>query len=177
MDIQFFSTFQHSHYVELAISKLKENEIDDIYAVPLDNRQIDTKLLDSMHGMDGTSLVDIGLILAMMGGTIGVARGFNLDWGPVFWGLIGSAVGFAIGFVFDVIKTLYKRKKIRTAKTKHGEVIIIVQCTNEQSRFVEQILWSNMALGVAKTRMQGGGERKQGRYKLRAFKINKTERN
>ncbi|WP_202556779.1 hypothetical protein [Paenibacillus silvestris] len=152
MDIQFFSTFQHTHFVELAISKLKENEIDDIYAVPLDNRQVDTKLFDTTHGMDGTSLIDIGLILAMMCGTIGVARGFVLDWGPVVWGLIGSVVGFIIGFVFDVIKTHHRRKKIRTAKG--SEVIIIVQCTNEQSQFVEMTLWNNMALGVAKTRMQ-----------------------
>ncbi|MZQ86326.1 hypothetical protein GQF01_29910 [Paenibacillus sp. 5J-6] len=150
--MQFFSTFQHTHFVELAISKLKENEIDDIYAVPLDNRQVDTKLFDTTHGMDGTSLIDIGLILAMMCGTIGVARGFVLDWGPVVWGLIGSVVGFIIGFVFDVIKTHHRRKKIRTAKG--SEVIIIVQCTNEQSQFVEMTLWNNMALGVAKTRMQ-----------------------
>lgn len=154
MNIQFFSTFQHTHFVELAISKLKENEIDDIYAVPLDNRQVDTKLLDTMHGMDGTSLIDIGLILAMMCGTIGVARGFVLDWGPVVWGLIGAVGGFIIGFVFDVIKTHHRRKKIRIAKTKLSEVIIIVQCTNEQSQFVEMTLWNNMALGVAKTRMQ-----------------------
>lgn len=154
MDIQFFSTFQHTHFVELAISKLKANEINDIYAVPLDNRQVDTKLIDTIHGMDGTSLIDIGLILAMMCGTIGVARGFVMDWGPVVWGIIGSAGGFIVGVVIDVIKTLYKRKKMRTAKSKLSEVIIIVQCTNEQSHFVESILWSNMALGVAKTRMQ-----------------------
>ncbi|WP_235550665.1 hypothetical protein [Paenibacillus sp. Soil750] len=154
MGIQFFSTFQHSHYVELAISKLKENEVVNIYAVPLDNRSIDMKLIDTMHGTDGTSLVDIGLILAMMGGTIGVSRGFVLYWGPVFWGLIGAASGFTIGFLYDFTKNLIKRKKIRTAKTKKGEVILIVQCTNEQSQFVEQTLWGNLALGVAKTRMQ-----------------------
>lgn len=152
--IQFFSTFQHSHYVELAISKLKENEVINIYAVPLDNRSMDMKLVDTMHGTDGTSLVDIGLILAMMGGTIGVSRGFVLHWGPVFWGLIGAAIGFAIGFVYDLLKNMMKRKKIRTAKTKVGEVILIVQCTTEQSQFVEQTLWGNLALGVAKTQMQ-----------------------
>ncbi|MCA0756481.1 hypothetical protein KP806_15610 [Paenibacillus sp. N4] len=152
--MQFFSTFQHSHYVELAISKLKVNEIVNIYAVPLDNRSMDMKLIDSMHGADGTSLVDIGLVLAMMGGTIGVARGFVLHWGPVFWGLIGAAGGFAIGFVYDLIKNLIKRKKIRASKSKLGEVILIVQCTNEQAEFVEQTLWGNLALGVAKTRMQ-----------------------
>ncbi|WP_135555846.1 hypothetical protein [Paenibacillus cymbidii] len=154
MGVQFFSTFQHSHYVELAISKLKENEVVAIYAVPLDNRSLDMKFVDTMHGADGTSLVDIGLIISMMGGTIGVARGFVLHWGPIFWGLIGAAGGFAIGFMYDLIKNLIKRKKIRTAKTKTGEVILIVQCSNEQSSFVEQTLWGNLALGVAKTRME-----------------------
>ncbi|MBB3128753.1 hypothetical protein FHS19_003428 [Paenibacillus rhizosphaerae] len=154
MGIQFFSTFQHSHYVELAISKLKENEVVHIYAVPLDNRPMDMKLVDTMHGTDGTSLVDIGLILAMMGGTVGVSRGFVLHWGPVYWGLIGAATGFAVGFVYDLLKNRMKRKKIRTAKTTAGEVILIVQCTTEQAPFVEQTLWGNLALGVAKTQMQ-----------------------
>ncbi|WP_433616301.1 hypothetical protein [Paenibacillus cellulositrophicus] len=154
MGIQFFSTFQHSHYVELAISKLKENDVVQIYAIPLDNRSMDMKLVDTMHGTDGTSLIDIGLILAMMGGTIGVSRGFVLHWGPVYWGLIGAAVGFAIGFVYDLIKNLVKRKKIRTVKTTAGEVILIVQCRAEQAPFVEQTLWGNRALGVAKTQMQ-----------------------
>jgi hypothetical protein len=154
LSIQFFSTFQHSHYVELAISKLKEHEVDNIYAVPLDNHSVDLKLIDNIHGTDGTSLVDIGLILAMMGGTIGVARGFVLDWGPVFWGLIGAAGGFAIGFIYDITSTLIKRKKIRTAKIKLGEIILIVQCSNDQSQIVEKTLWKNLALGVAKTQMQ-----------------------
>ncbi|RTE08055.1 hypothetical protein EJQ19_19520 [Paenibacillus whitsoniae] len=151
--MQFFSTFQHSHYIELAISKLKENEITDIYAVPLDERSVNTKLIDAMHGTDGTSLVDIGLVLAMMGGTIGVARGFVLHWGPVYWGLIGALGGFTLGFLYDLIKTVIKRKKLRTVKTKLAQVILIVQCTNEKSQFVEQTLWGSLALGVAKTRM------------------------
>ncbi|MDR6553112.1 hypothetical protein [Paenibacillus qinlingensis] len=153
MCIQFFSTFQHSHYVELAISKLKENEVVNIYAVPLDNRSIDMKLVDNIHGADGTSLVDIALVLAMMGGTIGVSRGFVLYWGPVFWGLIGAAIGFAIGFIYDFTKNIIKRKKLRTAKNIIGEVILIVQCTNEQAAFVEQTLWGSLALGLAKTHM------------------------
>ena len=107
-----------------------------------------------MHGMDGNSLIDTALILAMMCGTVGVARGFVLDWGPVFWGLIGSAGGFAVGFAFDYIKASIKRKKIKTGKTRLGEIIIIVQCTDEQSELVKQTLWRNMALGVAVTRMQ-----------------------
>ncbi|NBD24901.1 hypothetical protein [Paenibacillus glycinis] len=154
MGLQIFSTFQHSHYLELAISELKEYKIEDIYAVPLDNRKLDSKMFDTMHAMDGTSLVDTALILAMMCGTVGVARGFVLDWGPVFWGLIGSASGFAAGFAFDVIKTAIKRKKIKTGKTRLGEIIIIVQCKNEQAELVEQTLWRNMALGVAVTSMQ-----------------------
>lgn len=154
MDVQYFSTFQHSHYVELAISALKENEISDLYAVPLDNRTRDMKLVDTTHGTDGTSLVDSGLVLAMMGGTIGAARGFIMSWGPIFWGLIGAAAGFAIGFVFSLMKNLIKQKKMITAKPKIGEVILIVQCTTEQSPFVEQTLWENLALGVARTRMQ-----------------------
>lgn len=154
MDVQFFSTFRHSHDVELAISRLKEQEIVDLYAVPLDNRVREMQLVDSMHGTDGISLVDFGLVLAMMGGTIGVSRGFMLDWGPVYWGLIGAAGGFAVGFVFEIAKNLIQRKKIFAAKPKMGEIILIVQCTTAQSPLVERTLWENLALGVARTRMR-----------------------
>lgn len=149
--IQFFATFDHSEYVELAITKLEEHEIRDIYAVSLDNRPTGEHVIDTMHGTDGTSLVDLGLILAMMFGTIGISRGYALAWGPVLWGLIGAAGGFAFGFVIDLI--VNRRKRSRTSRGKRSEVVIVVQCGPEQASFVEKLLWGHRALGVAKTRI------------------------
>ncbi|HZG85783.1 hypothetical protein [Paenibacillus sp.] len=152
--IQFFATFDHSEYLELAISKLEEHDVTGIYAVPLEQRADDVKVVDTIHGTDGTSLVDLGLILAMMFGTIGVSRGYVLEWGPVFWGLIGAAGGFAAGFLIDLIMNVMKRKKGRTAKKKQTEVVLVVQCHPDQTDFVERTLWEHRAFGVAKTKIK-----------------------
>nr|WP_275983740.1 hypothetical protein [Paenibacillus hamazuiensis] len=146
--------------MELAISKLAENEIRDIYAVPLDTRSEEMKLMDTMHGTDGTSLVDLGLFMAMICGTIGVSRGYILEWGPIFWGLAGAVGGFAVGFAIDLAKNLIKRKKIVTKKSRQGSVILIVKCGAEQAKFVEQTLWEHRAIGLAKTRIHGSDDRK-----------------
>lgn len=161
MNVQLFAVFESSSYVELAVSKLVENGYGHLYAVPLDPRAHAMKLADTMHGTDGISLVDAGLVLAMMAGTIGVALGFESQWGPVFWGLIGAVGGFAIGFVIDVIKNALKRKRIGAAESKPAPIIVIVQCARDQAEFVKRLLWDHRALGVAATAMRtaddGGG--------------------
>ncbi len=158
MSVQLFAVFESSPYVELAISKLEECGYGHLYAVPLDNRVRDMKLVDTMHGTDGTSLVDAGLVLAMMFGTIGVALGFEWTLGPVYGGLIGAAGGFAVGFVIDVIKNAIKRKRFGAAKSKLAPIIVIVQCAREEVEFVKQLLWNHRALGVAATTMQTAGD-------------------
>ncbi|MCI3927072.1 hypothetical protein MO973_43560 [Paenibacillus sp. TRM 82003] len=155
---QFFATFVHSDYLELAISKLEEHDVRGIYAVPLKQRFDDMKLMDTIHGTDGTSLVDLGLILAMMFGTIGVSRGYVLEWGPVFWGLIGSAGGFAVGFLIDLIVNAIRRKRTWKVPKKPSDVILIVQCHSDQASLVEQTLWEHRAIGVAKTRIRSHEE-------------------
>lgn len=48
-------------------------------------------------------------------------------------------------FIECVIK---KRKRI--LKGKHSEVILIINCEENQADFIENILWGHFALGVAK---------------------------
>lgn len=156
MQIQIFAAFDHSIYLELAISKLQENDIRDIYAVPLNKRKEDMKMFDSIHQSDGISLIDIGMIFAFMGGTIGAARGFAMDWGPIIWGLIGAGIGLAAGFAIDLIQNLVKRKKLRVSKNRSPEVILIVTCSKDHAKLVEHIMWHNMARGMAVTRTSVG---------------------
>ncbi|MGG1069004.1 hypothetical protein ABE178_04135 [Priestia megaterium] len=99
--MQVFATFEHSTNIELAISELEQKGIDDLYAVPLDNRTEERKLFDTIHRSDGVSLSQTGLFLAVIFSTIGASRGFVLDWGPIYWGLIGAFFGFVLGFSFD----------------------------------------------------------------------------
>jgi len=150
--MQIFSTFEHSIYVELAISELENRGInrEQIFVVPLDNRKEERKLFDTLHRSDGVSLIDIGLALATALSVIGASIGFKLAWGPIYWGLIGAVTGFLIGVA---IKWLYLKradKKQRLLQGKHSEIILIVDCPKEQGKLVEQILLDHFALGVAK---------------------------
>ena len=70
--------------------------------------------------------------------------------GPIFWGLIGGATGFMIGFMIDYIfyKVIHKRKRV--LKGKGSEVIVVINCPDELVEKVEKVLWEHLALGVAK---------------------------
>jgi hypothetical protein len=142
-NMQIFATFDHSTYLELAITELEEHGIENILAVPLNNRE-ERKLFDNLHQSDGVSLISKGMILAFIFSTVGASRGFVMDWGPIIWGLIGAGVGFVIGFIIDLL--MIKRRQL---KVKNSEVVLIVECDQNQKKIVESILWKQLALGVA----------------------------
>lgn len=150
--MQIFSTFEHSIYIELAITAVEKIgvEKENILAVPLMNRVQDRKLLDTLHQADGISLFDKGAAIGTAFSVIGTCIGFVLEWGPIIWGLIGAAIGFIIGFMIDFIfyKVIHKRKRV--LKGKHAEVVLVINCPNELAEKVEQLLWDHLALGVAK---------------------------
>lgn len=147
--MQVFSTFEHTPYLELAISLLEKKGFkkDQIVAIPLDNRTEERNIFDTLHRSDGVSLIDIGMALATAFAVIGASLGFVLTWGPIYWGLIGAASGFVLGFV---IKLIFVKKKQHLGKGKHSEVILIVDCEENQVGLVEAVLWDHFAIGVAK---------------------------
>lgn len=150
--MQVFSTFEADLYLEMAISTLEKKGIQKqrIFAVPLDNRSVDRKLFDNLHQSDGTTLIDIGVALATAFSVIGASIGFELAWGPIYWGLIGAAVGFMAGFIIRLVIEMVIKKKRRVAKGKHSEIILIIDCEETQAEMIENILWSHFAIGVAK---------------------------
>lgn len=152
--MQLFSTFESNIFLEMAISTLEKKGIkkENIFAVPLDNRTEDRKVFDSIHRSDGTSLVDIGMALATAFSVIGASIGFKLSWGPIYWGLIGAFIGFALGFVIRLLTEKVIKKKNRLIKGKHSEIILIIDCEESQTELVENILWNHYALGVAKVK-------------------------
>ncbi|MBB6453186.1 hypothetical protein HNQ94_001634 [Salirhabdus euzebyi] len=152
--MQVFATFENNAFLELAISKLEEKGIQRkcIFAVPLDKRQDERKIVDTLHRSDGTTFVDIGMALATAFAVIGASIGFILTWGPIYWGLIGAVVGFIIGFIIRLFTELVLKKKKRRLKGKHAEVILIIECQESTVEFVEHVLWSHYALGVAKVK-------------------------
>ena len=150
--MQLFSTFETTGYLEMAIATLEKRGIkkEDIFAVPLDNRKEDPKIFDTLHRSDGTSLIDIGMGIATAFSVIGASIGFELAWGPIYWGLIGAFIGFILGFAIRLFIELVVKKNKKNIKGRHSEVILIVECEESKSVLIEDILWSHFALGVAK---------------------------
>lgn len=152
--MQIFSTFENNAFLEIAISMVEKKGIkkENIFAVPLDNRTEERKIIDTIHRSDGTSLVDIGFALATAFSVIGASIGFELSLGPIYWGLIGAFIGFLVGVSIRLFTELVLKKKKRLLKGKHSEVILIINCEEEQAELVENILWSHYALGIAKVK-------------------------
>ncbi|WP_041808453.1 membrane protein [Evansella cellulosilytica] len=150
--MQIFSTFEHSAYLELAISALQKVGVkkERILAVPLNSRVEERRLFDTLHRADGVSLFDKGAAIATALSVVGASIGFVLEWGPIYWGLIGAGVGFIIGFTIDYIiyKVIHRRN--RKVRGKKSEVVIVVDCPKELVEKVEEVMWEHLALGVAK---------------------------
>lgn len=138
----------------MAISTLEKNGVkkESIFAVPLDNRTEERKIFDSIHRSDGISLIDIGMGLATAFAVIGASVGFKLDWGPIYWGLIGAFTGFVIGLAIRLFIQLILKKRKRVLKGKHSEIILIIDCEERQAELIENILWEHFAFGVAKVK-------------------------
>lgn len=144
------STFDHSVYLELAITAIQMKGIkkENIMAVCMDKKGEERMLFDSMHSSDGLSLFDLPAILAVIFGIFGSIYGFVLKWGPLFWGLIGISIGALLGFI---IKLIITKKYSHRQKDKRGtEVVLIIECIESQLEMVKDILWANKALGVSK---------------------------
>ncbi|GIN74909.1 hypothetical protein J14TS2_53840 [Bacillus sp. J14TS2] len=136
----------------MAISTIEKAGIkkENIFAVPLDNRTEERRVFDSHYRSDGTSLIDIGVALATAFSVIGASIGFKLAWGPIYWGLIGAALGFVLGFAIRLYTEKIFKKKKRLLKGKKSEIILIIDCQDSQAELIEEILWDHFALGVAK---------------------------
>ena len=101
------STFDHSNYLELAVTAMQMKGIakENILGVPMDKRGEDVKLFDTIHSSDGLSMLDLPIVLATLFCLFGSIYGFLLTWGPVLWGLIGMTVGFSLGLLIKLITT------------------------------------------------------------------------
>ncbi|MBC9786273.1 hypothetical protein H1S01_17585 [Heliobacterium chlorum] len=143
------ATFDHSNFLELAITDLKQNGIekDSICAIPVKKITPEIQLLDSIHGADGQSMFDVASILGTIFMLFGVLWGFLWKWGPIIWGLIGLGLGFAVGFA---IKYFIYFRKTKTAITKgrQAEVVLIIKCEKEEILIIEKVLKRHFALAI-----------------------------
>ncbi|MBO9600224.1 MAG: hypothetical protein J7559_20705 [Cohnella sp.] len=149
--MQIFATFEYSTLLEIAITELEAKGITSIYAVPLDLRKSEPRLMDSIHRADGISFIDKGMIFAFLFSTVGASKGFVWPGGPIIWGIAGALLGFVIGMALSGLIYLIQRDRnqLQIRRGKKGEVILIVTCEDNQSSVVEDILWDHRALGMA----------------------------
>jgi hypothetical protein len=155
--MQVFSTFDESSYLELAISLLEQKGItkEDIFAVPLHNRQEERKIFDTLHRSDGISLIDMAMALATAFSVVGASVGFILPLGPIYWGLFSAVIGFILGLGIKLFIVKVVKKHQRLLRGKNSEVVLIVECEETKVELVEQILWDHFAIGVAKVINKG----------------------
>ncbi|MDQ0252668.1 hypothetical protein J2S74_000040 [Evansella vedderi] len=146
------ASFEYSTTLELALNKLEENGIKkgDIVVIPLDKREEESMVLDTLHHSDGKSLIDIAAILGTIFMLLGTIYGFILEWGPIIWGLIGLLAGALLGFFIDFFYTRKRNKMGKVTKEKTSEVIMTIKCHNNERKVIESILWEHNALGVGR---------------------------
>lgn len=151
--VYIVSTFEHSTYLELAITAIQMKGIkkENILAVSMDKKGEERKLFDSIHSSDGLSLLDLPAILATFFGIFGSVYGFILKWGPLLWGIIGIAIGSVLGLIIKLIVT--KRYSDRQSDKRGTEVVLIIECMESQLEMVKDTLWAHYALGVSKLNM------------------------
>lgn len=144
------ASFNYSAYTELAVSELIQKGLkkEQILALPMEVRGEPREILDSIHHSDGVSMVDGGFILGTAFMTLGTIYGFVLKWGPIIWGLAGLITGFLVGCLLDYVWGRSRHSKNRR-KESAGELIIMVDCNNEQADMVKSTLWKHLALGVS----------------------------
>lgn len=143
------STFMHSINLEAAITALQMKGIakEDILAIPLDKRQEEKRLFDTIHSSDDLSLISFPVILGSLFSVLGIVYGYVLAWGPIAWGLLGMCAGFGAGLLIKLIAT--KKYSAERAKGAEPEVILIIACSNGQKDMVKDLLWTNSAMGVS----------------------------
>jgi len=78
---------------------------EDILAIPLDKREEEKKLFDTIHSSDDLSILNFPVILATMLCVLGIVYGHMLPWGPIACGLGGMIIGMGVGLVVKLIAT------------------------------------------------------------------------
>lgn len=144
--VQIIATFEHSPFVEMVIHDIEKLGVpsQNIVALPLENLDSQTHIIDSIHRVDGRSILDG----AMMGGTIfavlGAIYGFVWHWGPVIWGLLGLVGGFFLGLIIELA---VHKKKIKVFSSSKSEVIIQVTSNASLQNQLIKVLKSRRANG------------------------------
>jgi uncharacterized membrane protein len=144
------ASFKHSAYLELALKVMEQKGISkhDMIVAPLTkpNELTDDISWKTIH-QSGKSHHDNAFIFATIFMLLGAIYGFVLTWGPIIWALIGIITGGLVGLFLDY---LIRKKLPKNMDNNSSEVVIMIQCNQNQTEMFERILWQHQALGIAK---------------------------
>ncbi|MCD1258969.1 hypothetical protein B5M42_008975 [Paenibacillus athensensis] len=142
------SSFEQSHWLELAIMQLREAGIaeSDMTAIALEPVAPSVRLFDTIHRSDGQSLLDLSAVLATVGAVVAACLGFRLAAGPILSGLAGLAAGALAGFILDLLVT--RSRKQRKANSPRFDVVLVVRCPAGAAATIRSILQTCRASGI-----------------------------
>ncbi|MFC0213968.1 hypothetical protein ACFFK0_16175 [Paenibacillus chartarius] len=126
--VKIVATFEHSPFVEMVIHDMEKLGVPShhIVALPLENLESQTHILDSIHRVDGRSILDGAMMGATIFAVLGAVYGFVLYWGPIIWGLLGLVGGFILGLIIELAVS---KKKVTVFASRKSEVLLEVSCT------------------------------------------------
>lgn len=139
----------HSPFVEILIHDIERLGVppQNIVALPLENLDSQINVIDTIHRVDGRSVLDGAMMGATIFAVLGAMYGFKLHWGPIIWGLLGLVCGFFLGLVIELA---ISKKKVKMVANRKSEVIIEVTCNASLNDQLIKILKSRGAMGFVK---------------------------
>ncbi|MBB6214511.1 hypothetical protein HNQ80_000591 [Anaerosolibacter carboniphilus] len=139
--------FKYSIELEEALGELENNGISrkHILAVPM-NTYVGTSIdfISESHDFYSKG-IEVGMACATACSVIGTSMGFVLRWGPIIWGLTAAFIGFIIGFG---LYFFFYKSAHRNLSKELPEATIIVQCSEEHSNLVMEIMWKYDVLTI-----------------------------
>ncbi|WP_209121368.1 hypothetical protein [Alkalihalobacillus sp. BA299] len=138
------ASFKQDKNLERALAELEYNGFSNqrILALPLDTRTEQIHYISNQKKLFLFTPI-FGTILSLFG----IIYGFVFVWGPIFWGLIGIALGLGIGFTIDFLSAKKSKQKYNQEQI-FTEVFLMIHCSKDQVGKVKDILWSWYSLGV-----------------------------
>ncbi len=154
-------TFPNDTRVMQAVLALEKSGIgkDRLLVVPMDSSPDSASAHREIgNPISGHTSVEYGLAGATAVSVIGISRGFMLDWGPILWGLISAASGFALGF--GIHKWWESRRMSVIRKKKSSDITVLVECEAVERKLIVSLLCNHdaLAVGVCPNDNVAGGE-------------------
>ncbi|WP_456278646.1 hypothetical protein [Bacillus sp. AK128] len=142
--VKIIATFEHTPFVEMAIHDIETMGIPskNIIALPFENLESQTFILDSIHRADGRSVLDGAMVSGTIFMVLGTIYGFVWYWGPVIWGLLGLLGGFCLGLLIEIA---FQKKKIKLFANRKSEVFLEVTCQTSMKEQLFKVLKARKA--------------------------------